>query len=80
MATTTRKRNLAQEGEVRRSQIVEFIRDYIQTHGYSPSMNDIGEAVGLSSPNSVRGHIHKLRDEGVITITPSVARSVRIIE
>jgi repressor LexA len=77
---TAQKRNLAQEGEVRRGQIVEFIRGYIEDHGYSPSMSEVGDAVGLSSPNSVRGHIHKLRDDGVLAITPSVARSIRVIE
>ena len=77
---TTTKRNLAQEGETRRAEIVAFVRGYIASHGYSPSMHEVGDAVGLSSPNSVRGHIHKLRDEGVISITPQVARSIRVIE
>lgn len=77
MATTTH--NLVAQGEKRRAQILAFIREFIETKGYSPSIAEIGDAVGVVSPNAVRNHLHKLQDEGVIEITPRVARSIRIV-
>lgn len=67
---------LLKQGEKRRRQMLRFITRYIDKHGYSPTIAEIGEAVGVVSPNAVRTHLHKMRDEGVIDITPRVARSI----
>lgn len=72
--------SLLEQGEKRRDQIMRFVKKYMAKHGYSPSISEIGEAVGVSSPNAVRNHLHKLRDDGRIDITPRVARSIRILE
>lgn len=72
--------NLVKQGEKRRTQIVTFIRKYMDEHGYAPSISEIGEAVGIVSPNAVRNHLHRLQDEGVLELTPRVARSIRIVE
>ena len=40
----------------RQRKIVRFIGGWIQEHGYSPSMREIGRAVGLTSTSTVRGH------------------------
>jgi repressor LexA len=71
--------NLVAQGEKRRAEILTFIRTYSSEHGYSPSIAEIGVAVGIVSPNAVRNHLHKLRDDGVIELTPRVARSIRIV-
>lgn len=67
---------LLQQGEKRRKQMLRFITRYITKHGYSPTIAEIGEAVGVVSPNAVRSHLHRMRDEGLIEITPRVARSI----
>jgi repressor LexA len=71
--------NLVAQGEKRREEILAFIRTYSDEHGYSPSIAEIGEAVEIVSPNAVRNHLHKLRDEGKIELTPRVARSIRLL-
>jgi repressor LexA len=42
------------------------ILEYIQTAGYSPSVREIGTAVGLSSPATVHYHLGVLELRGVI--------------
>lgn len=69
-------KNLVAQGEKRRDQMFRFIKRYIDKHGYSPTIAEIGEAVGISSPNAVRNHLYRMRDEGRISITPKVARSI----
>ena len=45
-------------------QIVEFVNRFIQENGYSPSVREIGEAVGLRSTASVSYHLQQLQDKG----------------
>lgn len=68
--------HLVDQGVQRRADIMEFVEGYIEANGYSPTLREIGEGVGISSPNSVRNHLHRLQDDGKIDITPNVARSI----
>jgi repressor LexA len=51
----------------RRRQIVEIIDDSVRRHGYSPSMREIGEAVGLASTSSVSYQLKVLEREGYLS-------------
>ena len=53
-------------GASTRDRIVDFIRDFIAGHGYSPTVREVAEAVGLSSSGAYH-HLESLRDEGVLT-------------
>lgn len=79
MATMPGK-NLVRQGERRREQIMRFIVRYVDQHGYSPTLSEIGKGVGIASPNAVRGHLDKLEAEGRIAITPRIARSIVLQE
>ena len=46
--------------------VLSYILDYIMTHGYAPSYNEIGAAVGLKSKSTVMTHMEKLREVGII--------------
>ena len=70
-------KELIERGRRRRSDIVEFVATYVAECGYSPTMLEIGRGVGISSPNAVRNHLLKLRDEGLITMQARTARSVQ---
>ena len=41
----------------RQQQILEFIDQQIRDRGYPPSVREIGEAVGLTSPSTVHSHL-----------------------
>lgn len=47
-------------------EIVEFINNFIQENGYSPSVREIGEGVGLRSTASVSYHLQALQDKGLL--------------
>jgi SOS-response transcriptional repressor LexA len=46
--------------------IYEFIRGYIARHGFPPVIREIGEEMGISSPNGVICHLKALKAKGYI--------------
>ena len=54
--------------------ILEFIRQFSQEHGYSPSVREIGAAVGLSSTASVSYHLQQLQDKGLLQASAGKGR------
>ena len=72
--------DLIEQGIARRKQMLRFIKAFIGRKGYSPSIAEIGEAVGITSPNAVRNHLQKMQEDGLIKVTPRVARSIRVTE
>ena len=46
--------------------IMEFVDSFIRENGYSPSVREIGEAVGLRSTASVSYHLQALQDKGLL--------------
>lgn len=70
-------KEMISHGEQQRERILSYIRTYIDFYGYGPSIKEIGDHVGISSPNAVRSHLEKLQDQGLIRMTPRIPRSVR---
>ena len=50
----------------RQKEILDFISDYIQKHGYSPMYEEIGNKFGLSAISTVHEHITELVDKGYL--------------
>ena len=46
--------------------IVDYVNQFIQENGYSPSVREIGAAVGLRSTASVSYHLQALQDKGLL--------------
>ena len=46
--------------------IMDYVNQFIQENGYSPSVREIGAAVGLRSTASVSYHLQALQDKGLI--------------
>lgn len=61
-------------------QVMDYITQYIQEHGYSPSIREIGAAVGLKSTASVSYHLQILQDQGQINLPAGkgVKRSISL--
>lgn len=51
-------------GQNMRSRILQTIAAHLDEHGWPPSVREIGEAVGLSSPSTVHCHLQQLQREG----------------
>lgn len=46
--------------------ILEFIIEYTQIHGYSPSIREIGDGIGLKSTCSVHVYLKRMFDSGML--------------
>ena len=53
-----------------------FIQEAIQERGYPPSIREIGDAVGLTSPSSVAHQLRKLEAIGYLRRDPNLPRAV----
>ena len=60
-------------------EMVEYIRDYIAVHGYSPTVREIGNALDISSTSTVDYNLRVLQAVGKIKRQPKIARSVRLV-
>jgi len=61
----------------RQLQTLEFIEGFWDQWNYGPSYKDIGGYLEVSSPETVRGLLYRLRDNGYVTWSPKSHRSVR---
>ena len=62
----------------RQRQVLEFIDAEVRQRGYPPSVREIGEAVGLSSPSTVHAHLAALQDKGYLRRDPSKPRAIEV--
>jgi repressor LexA len=62
----------------RQRRILEVIRDSVERRGYPPSVREIGEAVGLTSPSSVSYQLSSLQKKGLIRRDPNRPRAVDV--
>jgi repressor LexA len=62
----------------RQRQVLEFIDAEVARKGYPPSVREIGEAVGLSSPSTVHAHLAALQDKGYLRRDPSKPRAIEV--
>ena len=59
--------------------IVEFVNAFVAENGYSPSVREIGEAVGLRSTASVSYHLQALQEKGVFQAPPVKGRKRALV-
>lgn len=64
----------------RQKQIVDFISQYIQSHGHSPTLQEIADAMHLSSLATVHEHIATLTRKGVIKKYEGSVRGLEILD
>jgi repressor LexA len=59
--------------------VLETIRSAVEKRGYPPSMREIGEAVGLTSPSSVKHQLMALERKGYVRRDPHRPRAIEIV-
>jgi repressor LexA len=64
----------------RQREIYEFIADKIENRGYGPTVREIGEQFGISSPNGVMCHLKALVKKGLIQRDDNKARAIQLME
>ena len=62
----------------RQREILDFIELQMRDHGYPPSVREIGEAVGLTSPSTVHSHLNTLERLGHLRRDPTKPRAIEV--
>lgn len=60
--------------------VLDFIKDFTDENGVSPSYREIMEGLGLSSVSAVAEHIDNLVSKGALLKTPGEARSLEVLD
>jgi len=63
----------------RQREIWSFVVDYVDRHGYPPTVREIGEAVGLASPSTVHAHLANLERAGLLRRDPTKPRALELV-
>lgn len=58
--------------------VLDTIRDAVETRGYPPSIREIGDRVGLTSPSSVKHQLDALERKGYVRRDPNLPRAMEI--
>ena len=63
----------------RQQEIFDVVRSYVGTHGYPPTVRDIGHAVGLTSSSTVHAHLGNLERLGLLRRDPTKPRAIEVL-
>jgi len=64
----------------RQQEILAYVNTHVDEHGYPPTVREIGQAVGLTSPSTVHAHLEKLAKAGLIRRDATKPRALEVIE
>lgn len=59
--------------------VLTFLHGFVWRHGFAPTLQEIGDGIGLNYASAVRGHLSALEKKGYITRVPDKARSIRVL-
>ena len=64
----------------RQRQIVDFLSQFIQKNGFSPTLSEIAEAIGVSSLATVHEHLQALMKKNIIKKYEGAVRGIELID
>lgn len=64
----------------RQKQILRFIKEYIEKYGYSPTLGEIADAMGVSSLATVHEHLQALIHKGVLRKFDGAVRGIEVVD
>ena len=63
----------------RQQEIWNYLVEYVDQHGYPPTVREIGEHVGLASPSTVHAHLANLERAGLLRRDPTKPRALELV-
>ena len=63
----------------RQQEIWQYLAEYVDAHGYPPTVREIGDAVGLASPSTVHAHLANLERAGLLRRDPTKPRAIELV-
>ncbi|MBQ6476407.1 MAG: transcriptional repressor LexA [Clostridia bacterium] len=70
---------MSRAGSQKQMEILDFIEDFQEENGYSPSVREICAAVGLSSTSSVHQHLKSLEVKGYLIRDEKKSRVMKVV-
>ncbi len=64
----------------RQKQILDFIKQYVDKYGYSPTLSEIAKSIGVSSLATVHEHLGALSKKGVIKRFEGAVRGIEVLD
>ena len=64
----------------RQKEVYDFLAQFVEKHGYSPSFEEIGEGLGLSSLATVHKHVSNLEEKGLLKRDYNRSRSIDLVK
>jgi repressor LexA len=64
----------------RQREILDFLKQYIARNGYSPTLQEIADAMGVSSLATVHEHLQALAKKGLIKRYEGAVRGIKILD
>ena len=64
----------------RQAEILQLIRDFVQSTGFPPTRADIAQVLGFKSANAAEDHLKALARKGYIELLPGTSRGIRLAE
>lgn len=64
----------------RERNVLEFITQYIQRHGYAPTLMEIAEGLNVNAVSTIHEHLGRLVDKGFIKKTVGFERGIELVE
>ena len=64
----------------RQKQVYDFLAQFVEEHGYSPSFEEIGDGLGLSSLATVHKHVSNLEQKGLLKRDYNRSRSIDLLK
>ena len=63
----------------RQQDVLKFVKSYIVSHGYPPTVREIGKALDISSPATIHAHLKNLEKKGIIRKDNSKNRAIELL-
>lgn len=63
----------------RQKDVLDFVKSYIVSHGYPPTVREIGSALGINSPATIHAHLKNLEKKGIIRKDNSKNRAIELL-
>lgn len=63
----------------RQKEVLNYIKEFMVSHGYPPTVREIGESLGLSSPATTHSHLAQLEEKGYIRKGGNKNRAIELL-
>lgn len=63
----------------RQNEVLNYVKSYIVSHGYPPTVREIGKALEISSPATIHAHLKNLANKGFIKKDGSKNRAIELL-